>query len=39
MQQHMLNNFCTSGHAGFLDDVPITFIDKTNPSDSFKRED
>ena len=39
MQQHMLNNFCTSGNAGFLDDVSITFIDKTDPSDSFKRED
>ena len=38
MQQHLFNHFCTSGHAGFLGNVSITFIDKTNPSDPLKRE-
>ena len=33
-----LNHFCTSGHAGFLENISITFIDKTDPSE-FKRED
>ena len=37
--QHLLNHYCSSGHAGFLDDVSITFIDKTDPSDPLKRED
>ena len=36
MQQHLFNHLCTSGHAGFLDDVSITFIDKT---DLLKSED
>ena len=26
MQQHLFNHFSTSGHAGLLDDVSITFI-------------
>ena len=39
MQQHLLNHFCACGHAGFLDNVSITFIDKIDPSDPFKRED
>ena len=39
MQQHLFNHFCTSGHCGFLEDVSLTFIDKINPSDPFKRED
>ena len=39
MQQHLFNHFCTSGHAGFLDDVAITIIDKTDPSDPLTRED
>ena len=30
MQQHLFNNFCTSRHAGFFDDVFETFIDKTD---------
>ena len=29
----------TSGHCGFLEDVSLTFIDKTPPSDLLKRED
>ena len=39
MQQHLFNHFCTSGHAAFLEDVSITFIDKTDPSDPVKTED
>ena len=26
MQQHLFNHFSTSGHAGLLDDVSLTFI-------------
>ena len=33
------NYFCTSGHCGFLEDVSLTFIDKTDPSDPLKKED
>ena len=39
MQQHLFNNICTSGRAGFLDDVSITFIDKADPSGPLRRED
>ena len=39
MQQYLFNHFCTSGHCGFLEDVSLTFIDKTDPSDPLKRED
>ena len=39
MQQHFFNHFWTSGHCGFLKDVSLTFIDKTDPSDPLKRED
>ena len=28
-----------AGHNGFLNDVSITFIDKTDPSDPLRRED
>ena len=28
MQQHLFNNFCTSDHCGFLEDVSLTFIVK-----------
>ena len=38
MQEHLFNHFCTSGHAGLLDDVSTTFIDKTDSSDPLKRE-
>ena len=33
MQEHL------AGHDGFLNDVSITFIDKTHPSVSLRRED
>ena len=39
MQQHLFNHFCTSGHCVFLEDAPLTFADKTDPSDPLKRED
>ena len=39
MEQHLFNHFCTSGHCSFLEDVSLTFIDKTDSSDPLKRED
>ena len=39
MQQHLFNHFCTSGQCGFLEDISLTFLDKTDPSDPLKRED
>ena len=39
MQQDLFNHFCTSSHCGFLEDVSLTFIDKTDKSDPLKRED
>ena len=36
---NMFNHFCTSGHAGVLDDACVTFIDKNDPTDPLKRED
>ena len=39
MQQHLLNHFCTFDHCGLIEDVSLTFIDKTGPSDPLKRED
>ena len=38
-QQHIFEHFNSPGHKGFLKDVSITFIDKTDPSDREKRED
>ena len=39
MQEHLFRHFLSSGHNGFLNDASITFIDKTDPSDTLKRED
>ena len=39
MQQHLFNHFWTSGHCGFLEDVSLTFIYKTDLSHPFKTED
>ena len=33
-----LNIFYVDGHSGFLEEVSITFIDKTDPSDPEKQE-
>ena len=38
MQEHLFKHFSSPGHNGFLNDVLITFIDKTDPSDPLKRE-
>ena len=37
MQQHLFVHFSEEGHHGFLEDVSITFIDKTNPSNPLQR--
>ena len=31
-------HFCDSEHSGFLNDVSITFIDKTDPTNPLQRE-
>ena len=38
MQEHFLGHFSSPGYNGFLIDVFVTFIDKTDPSDPIKRE-
>ena len=35
----LFNHFCTAGHCGFLEDVSLTFIDKSDSSDPLKRKD
>ena len=39
MQEHLLSHFSSPSHNGFLNNVLVTFIDKTDPSDPLKRED
>ena len=39
LQQHIFEHFNSPGHKGFLDDISITFFDKTDPSDTEKRKD
>ena len=39
MQQHMLEHFVSSGHTGFIEDVCIVFIDKTEPFIPTKHQD
>ena len=38
MQRHLFEHFSSKGHSGFVDDVSIFFIDKTDPNDPNKRE-
>ena len=38
MQDHLFEHFNEEGHHGLLENVSITFIDKTDPSDPLKRE-
>ena len=38
MQEHLVRHFSIPGHNGFLSDVSVTFIDKTDPSDPRKHE-
>ena len=39
MQEYLFRHFSNSSRNKFLNDVSITFIDKTDPSDPFKREE
>ena len=39
MQEHLFSHFSMAGHDEFLNDVSITFIDKTDPSDTLRKED
>ena len=36
MQEHLFQHFSSPGPNGFLSDVSVTFIDKTDPSDPLK---
>ena len=38
MQEHLFWYFSSPGHNGFLNEVSVTFIDKTDPSHPLKRE-
>ena len=38
MQQHIYEHFSSEDHCSFLDEVSITFIDKTDTKDPNKRE-
>ena len=38
MQEHLFRHFSSSGGNGFLNDVCVKFIDKTDLSDPLKRE-
>ena len=37
IQEHLFQHFIGEGHQGFLEDMSITFIDKTDPSEPLKR--
>ena len=39
MQRHLYEHFNVPGHSGFLNDVSVTLIDKTDPKGPTKRED
>ena len=38
MQQHLFEHFSEEGHHSFLEDVSVTLIDKTDPSNPLQRE-
>ena len=38
MQEHLFRHFSSPGHSDFGNDVSVTLIDKTDPSDSLKLE-
>lgn len=38
MQQHLFDHFYSKGHYSFLEDVTITFADKTDHEDLKRRE-
>ena len=39
MQKHLYEHFDLPGHTGFLKDVRVTLIDKTDPRNPTERED
>ena len=39
MQNHLYEHFDLPGHTGFLKDVTVTLIDKTDPRNPTERED
>ena len=39
MQIHLYEHFNLPGHSGFLNDISVTLIDKTDPKDPTKRKD
>ena len=39
MQEHLYRHFSSPGHKGFLNDVSVTLINKTDASDPKKQED
>ena len=39
MQRHLYEHFNLPGHSGFLNDVSVTLIDKTDPKDPTEGED
>ena len=39
MQKHLHEHFTLPGHSGFLHELSVTLIDKTDPSFPTKRED
>ena len=38
MQKYLFEHFDSEGYHCFLDEISITFIDKTDPSEPLKRE-
>ena len=38
MQQHLFEHFNSERYHCFLDEISLTFIDKTDPSEPLKRE-
>ena len=38
MKEHLYEHFCDGEHSGFLNDVSITFVDKTDPVNSLQTE-
>ena len=38
MQKHLFDHFIEEGYPEFLEDVSVTFIDKTDHSESLNRE-
>ena len=39
MLEHLFSHFSVAGHNRFLNEVSVTFIDKTDPSDPLQRKD